>query len=242
MKRNRFYCPHIQDQKAILDASETHHLSHVLRLGSGDRVELFDGKGNLAQAEIESVSKKGAVLSISEIQTYPVLPHRIVLAVSMAKSQRFDFLVEKCTEIGADHIAAVQFERTVKLGKDTSLNRYEKISISAAKQSGRIFLPTLSGPCSFDNTIKYLRNDYPKALWIYGEYEPQFQPVQSVTAEWFASSTDIIAVIGPEGGITETERMILQDMGAMGFCINPHILRIETAAIAFCAVLSAFRL
>lgn len=242
MKKHRFYCSEIKGPQATLDASETHHLAHVLRLSSGDRVELFDGRGKVAQAEIESVSKKSSVLSILEIQNYPAPPYRIILAVSLAKFQRFDFLVEKCTEIGADHIAAVQFERTVKLGKETSLSRYEKISISAAKQSGRVFLPTLSGPCLFDNTTKYLHNDYPQALWVYGEYESQFQPVQSVIAERFASSTDIIAVVGPEGGITETERLVLRNMGALGLCINPNVLRVETAAIAFCAVLSAFRL
>ncbi len=242
MKIHRFYCPQIERDQAVLDASQTHHLAHVLRLNPGDLVELFNGRGKTAEAVIDSITKKGAFLNLREIQIHPAPPFRIILAVSMAKSQRFDFLVEKCTEIGADHIAAVQFERTVKMGKDTSIGRYEKISISAAKQSGRVFLPELSGPVSFDNAIQKLQKDYPKALWIYGENESLSHPVQSMLAERIASNREVIAVIGPEGGMTETEKKILQDLGALDLCISSHVLRIETAAVAFCAVLSAFRL
>jgi 16S rRNA (uracil1498-N3)-methyltransferase len=242
VKKHRFYCPQIEGQQAVLDAAQTHHLAHVLRLGPPDQVELFDGKGKIAQAVIRSISKKAAFLDIQEYQTFPPPALRIIIAASMAKSKRFDLLIEKCTEIGADHIAAVQFERTVKMGKETSLDRYEKISISAAKQSGRLFLPVLSGPDSFDNTTIKLQNNYPKALWIYGENESSSNPVRSMLSDRMASSPEVIAVIGPEGGMTETEKKVLQDLGALDLCLSPNVLRVETAAIAFCAVLSAFRL
>jgi 16S rRNA (uracil1498-N3)-methyltransferase len=242
VKIHRFYCPEIEGSKAVLDAAETHHLANVLRLSPGDQVELFNGRGTTAQALIESVSKKGAALTLLQIQNHPDPPFRIILAVSMPRSQRFDFLVEKCTEIGADHIVAVHFERTVKMGKETSLGRYEKISISAAKQSGRPFLPLLSGPHSFVNTINILHKDYPKALWIYGESESLSNPFHSILSKRMASGTEVIAVIGPEGGLTEAEKKVLLDLGALDLCLSLNILRVETAAVAFCAVLSAFRL
>jgi len=242
VKNRRFYCQRLEGRQTVLEASETHHLAHVLRLRPGDSVELFDGKGKTARAVIESITKKETFLSLREIQIHPDPSFRIILVVSMAKSQRFDFLVEKCTETGVDHIAAVQFERTVKMGKETSLGRYEKISISAAKQSGRVFLPVLTGPDIFINTVKSLAAEYPQAFWIYGESESLTSPAHSFFKDRIASSSQVIAVVGPEGGITEAEKQILQNLGTLDLCISPNILRVETAAIAFCAVLSAFRI
>lgn len=241
MKRHRFYCPEIQGENAVLDALETHHLAHVLRLGRGAAIELFDGRGKTAQGTVESVSKSGTFVNVSNIQIHPVPKSRIILAVSMAKSQRFDFLVEKCTELGADHIAAVQFERTVKQGKSTSLKRYAKICISAVKQSGRIFLPCLSGPSQLPKTMEFLQKEYPQAIWMYGENDAEIRPFQPKPEGCPDSSGDIIVVIGPEGGFTDTEKQTLCEAGALGVCINPNILRIETAAIAFCSFLAATR-
>lgn len=236
---HRFYCHEIAGDKAVLDAIETHHLFNVLRLGRGESIEIFDGLGRTATGTIESISKKETFIKISAIQIHPVPKSRIILAVSMAKSQRFDFLIEKCTELGADHIAAVQFERTVKQGKRTSLERYAKICISAAKQSGRAFLTRLSGPSSLLKTMELLQKEYPHALWIYGEKNSQIRPFQPKPACCSDSSGGIVAVIGPEGGLTETEQKSLQENDALGVCINPNILRIETAAIAFCSLLAA---
>jgi len=238
----RFFCPDLSSSMVLLDPSESHHLAHVLRLETGETVELFDGRGRLAFARVSSIHKDKVSLVVNEIRSFPPPARKIVLAVSMPKTNRFDFLVEKCTELGVDHIIAVAYERTVKIGKESAMARYEKIAVSAAKQSGRVFLPRLSGPWPLPKAIEQIHIEYPQSAWIYGEpsCEPSSQKGLKKAEDLF-SGKDIVCLIGPEGGVTEDEKKTLQSMGASSIQINPNVLRIETAAIAFGAILSFLR-
>jgi 16S rRNA (uracil1498-N3)-methyltransferase len=235
MRKCRFFCESITEH-SLLDPSESNHISRVLRLSEGSPVELFDGRGTLAEGTIESLSRKQVIVHATDIsQTPPKKSGRIILAVSFAKGQRFDWLIEKCTELGADHIAAVQFERTVKLGKASAMQRYQKIAATAAKQSQRIFLPTISGPEKFSATLDLLKREYPDPILLYGD--PSGMPLQQ--AQLNTQHKDIIVVIGPEGGLCESEIEFLKAEQSLGVSINRNILRIETAAAAFCSLLSA---
>lgn len=231
----RFFCESI-DTESVLDPVESHHLCRVLRAQKGMPVELFDGKGTLAEGIVEQIDKKHAVIRNQTItQTPPPTSGRVILAVSFAKGQRFDWLVEKCTELGVDHIAAVQFERTVKLGKETAMERYRKISVTAAKQCGRLFLPAFTGPAKFEAALDLLKDQYPHSQILYGEPaggglldQPEIK-----------DGSDLIIIVGPEGGLTEDEKTRLVKDGASGVSVNRNILRIETAAVAFCATICA---
>lgn len=235
MRTLRFYCETFRDNHAILDASQSRHLSRVLRLTIGDPVQIFDGKGLLAQASVERIDPEQVTLRLLSTATIPPKTSgRIILAVSMAKGERFEWMIEKCTELGADHIAAVQYERTVKMGKNSALERCRKIALAAAKQSGRLHLPVLSGPTSLDKTLSELRTHYPDAQLVYGDADGKpLEPFDSTRTR-----PDIIVCIGPEGGFSDAERLFFDAASARPVCLNPNILRIETAAIAFSAVLS----
>ncbi len=234
----RFYCESI-DTESFLDPVESSHLCRVLRAKKGTTLELFDGRGTLAEGTVERVDKKRTSVRVQKIVcTSPLKTGRIILAVSFAKGQRFDWLVEKCTELGVDHIAAVQFERTVKLGKNTALKRYRKISIAAAKQSKRLFLPEISGPEKFPETLDSLIEQYPQSVLIYGDPEGTALSDLSTVNE----GQDCIIVIGPEGGLCENELALLASKDSSGVMINRNILRIETAAVAFCATVAVTRL
>lgn len=242
MKMPRFFCPDLSSEEVILEPSESHHLADVLRLGKGDCVELFDGKGKSAQAEVVWVRKGAVCLKVREVQCFSAPASKIILAVSPAKGHRFDFLIEKCTELGVDHILAVVFERTVKVGKESSLGRYEKIAIAAAKQSGCRFLPALGGPRPFPKAVEYLRKEYPSASWIYGDTSlPVPAAVHLERMSSFLAEKDVVCLVGPEGGLTEGEKEALKSIGACPMQINPNILRIETAAVAFSALLCFLR-
>jgi 16S rRNA (uracil1498-N3)-methyltransferase len=233
----RFYCESIETE-SVLDPVESHHLCRVLRAQKGTPVELFDGKGTLAEGVVERSDKKHAVIRIQTVtQTPPSTSGRLVLAVSFAKSPRFDWLMEKCTELGADHIAAVQFDRSVKLGKDTAMERYRKISVTAAKQSGRLFLPVITGPAKLQATLDDLTRQYPQSHLLYGE--PDGGPLPESLENH--PTPDCIVLVGPEGGLTDDEKHLLSKAGATGVSINKNILRIETAAMAFCSILSSGR-
>ncbi|MHC5098246.1 MAG: RsmE family RNA methyltransferase [Planctomycetota bacterium] len=234
----RFYCESI-DTESFLDPVESSHLCRVLRAKKGTKLELFDGQGTLAEGTVERVDKKRTSVRVQKIvRTSPLKTGRIILAVSFAKGQRFDWLVEKCTELGVDHIAAVQFERTVKLGKNTALERYRKISIAAAKQSKSLFLPEISGPEKFSATLDSLIGQYPQSVLIYGD--PEGTALSDLSA--VKEGQDCIIVIGPEGGLCESELALLASKSSSGVMINRNILRIETAAVAFCAMVAVTRL
>jgi 16S rRNA (uracil1498-N3)-methyltransferase len=233
----RFFCECIETE-SVLDPVESHHLCRVLRAQKGTPVELFDGKGTLAEGIVDRIDKKHTLIRTQTIiRTAPPACGRVILAVSFAKGQRFDWLVEKCTELGVDHIAAVQFDRTVKLGKDTAMERYRKISVTAAKQSRRLFLPAITGPAKFQATLDLLTSQYPQNRLLYGEPDSAALSVQPDSHP----TPDCIVLIGPEGGLTEDEKHLLSTAGAAGVSINKNILRIETAATAFCAILCSRR-
>ena len=234
----RFYCESI-DTESFLDPVESSHLCRVLRAKKGTPLELFDGQGTLAEGIVDRVDKKRTTVRVQKIIRTPApKTGRIILAVSFAKGQRFDWLVEKCTELGVDHIAAVQFERTVKLGKNTALERYRKISIAAAKQSKRLFFPKITGPEKFHATLDSLIDQYPQSFLIYGD--PEGIPLSDLSA--LEDGQDCIIVIGPEGGLSENELAFLATKNSSGVMINRNILRIETAAVAFCATVAMTRL
>ena len=234
----RFYCKSI-DTESFLDPVESSHLCRVMRAKKGTQIELFDGRGMLAEGVVERVDKKRTVVRAQKIiRTPAAMTGRIILAVSFAKGQRFDWLVEKCTELGVDHIAAAQLERTVKLSKNTALERYLKISIAAAKQSKRLFLPKISGPEKFPETLDSLTDQYPQSVLVYGDLEGiPFSDISAIN-----DGQDCIIVIGPEGGLSENELALLASKDFSGVMINRNILRIETAAVAFCTMVAATRL
>jgi len=218
----------------LLDPIQSRHLNKVLRLKVGDKVQIFDGKGLLADAQIETITREGVrVRLLKKTHIPPATSGRIILAVSMARGERFEWMVEKCTELGADHIVAVQFQRTVKMGNAASIDRCHKIALAAAKQCGRVYLPILSGPESFEEAVCRLRQQYAEAELLYGDPEGQWLEMTSDST----GRADRIVCIGPEGGFSEEEIGLLEDYKARPVRVNRHVLRIETAAIAFTAAL-----
>jgi 16S rRNA (uracil1498-N3)-methyltransferase len=116
------------------------------------------------------------------------------------------------------------------------MERYRKISIAAAKQCGRLFLPKTTGPAAFTDTLNELHQIYPGADLLYGD--PEGPPLTETAGP--ANRSDRIIAIGPEGGLTDAEIETLNTAGGRGVSISPNVLRIETAAVAFCAILGAY--
>ena len=235
----RFYCSELRKGAIELDGSEAHHLIHVLRLQAGDRIELFDGTGGLAEATVADVGRKTVAAEVLSIEhTNPRQGGRVILATSSAKGQRFDWLIAKCTELGVDELAMVLFERTVKQPQGpAAMQRYQKLTVSAAKQCGRLFLPGLSGPASLVETFKDLTARYRQAHIIFGGFGKGAAGIRQCCR----AGADTIAFVGPEGGMTDAEEQLLSEHGAKPVRINANILRVETAAIAFAAILCADR-
>ena len=238
MRTTRFFCDNINpDTAAVISDAQFRHLTKVLRLSIGDSVELFDGSGTIAQAVIGKIEKNIARLTIKDIKSYPKpQKNRIVIASSIAKGERFEMLVAKCTELGVDRIVPVIFERTVK--QSIQQQRLDTITLESAKQCQRLFLPVIDKPADFKDVIEKLKIDYPGAKIIFGSLTSAAESIIIFNPD----ESDIIAFIGPEGGLTEAEENMLKKINAQPVRLTDTILRVETAAIAFAAVLTAKRI
>lgn len=239
MELPRFYCEKIDSHVVILSASESHHLSSVRRINKTQQVELFDGRGKVATAVVEKISKDKAVLKIEKVETITETSGlKIIIAPSIAKSDRFDWLVSKCTELGVDQIYSVIFERTVKLAKNPkALERWQKLAISAAKQCRRNLLPQITAPESLPCAVDWLKEEYPSAILLYGSLDKTAQPLIDMKID----SDVIAAFIGPEGGLTKQEEELLKNSDAKAVRLTDTVLRTETAAVSFASILSAKR-
>ena len=239
MVLHRFYCNSIEGQAIELEGTEARHLASVMRLKAGDKVELFDGAGTVAAAVITEIIKRKVTLRIEQVHRYPPrTTGRIIIAPGIAKGQRFDWLIEKCTELRTDRISPVLFERGVKQAANPKiLERWRNLVISAAKQSRRIFLTKVDPPAPLCDVLEMLRQEYPRIQLIVGCLTPDAEPL---TSQLFGQ-TDVAAFIGPEGGFTENETALLKDRGAKFVHLTETVLRTETAAIAFASVLCALR-
>ena len=236
---SRFYCSKISQDTVIIDGEQFHHLVKVRRMNVGDEAELFDGRGMVAVAVITEINKAHARIKIQRRETQkPRQEGRIVIGTSVAKGSRFDWLVSKCTELGVDRIVPIAFQRTVKLAKGAQAGeRYSKLAVEAAKQCGRNFLPRIDEVCSLSECIEKLKEEYPQIQLLFGSLNTSAKSIMEIDTV----GTDIMAFVGPEGGFTEKEESILQDNGAVGVHLAETILRIETAAIAFAAILTVKR-
>ncbi len=240
MSLTRFYCERIGRQ-CELEGSEAHHLCNVLRFKAGDEVELFDGKGTLARAVITKAGKRNALLEPVETTfLHPREKARIVLVVSVAKDQRFDRLIAAATELGVNHICPAVYHRTAKLSSGNSITgRYRNIAISSAKQCKRLYVPIIDNTAGFIEHIRALGSLYKRPALITASLADD--AVDLLKSPFLISESDKIVFIGPEGGFTDDEELLLREKGAIGVRLTNTILRIETAAVAISSVLAISR-
>jgi 16S rRNA (uracil1498-N3)-methyltransferase len=239
MEMLRFYHHPLVVGRVQLSLSEAHHFVGVMRGKVGDSIELFDGQGVSALGVVAHIRKNDVFVEIANVVTQPPRLHRrIILATAIAKGQRFDWMLAKCTELGVDHIALVQFERSVRLGRDSAVERYQSLTVAACKQCGRSFLPELTAPKRLIEVIADLKAHYPQSRLYYGSPLSNAKTLRQLDDK---SESDAVIFVGPEGGLTEMEDRLLLHHGAIPVQIAAQILRTETAAMAFVAVFEALR-
>lgn len=243
MSRRRFYAP--QEAFAadlgsvILEADEARHLREVLRLKPGDEVYVFDGAGREFQCSVESARRDVAQLRIvSEVlPARSESPLHLTLAVALLKSDKFDLVVQKATELGVARVAPVMTKLADIRLRDESdtekrLTRWRRIALEAAKQSGRALVPEIVAPISFADLIKTTADEINVMFTERGGGS-----LVSLTANGANRFRSITALVGSEGGWTETELQEAQTAGWHLVTLGGRTLRAETAAIAVTALL-----
>ena len=239
MTQNWFYSETITPGTVVLIGPEAHHLAGVKRIAIGNCVTLFDGQGQIAQCEVAALAKREVTLTVQNIQNIaPESRGKIIIATSLAKGDRFDWLIATCTQLGVDTIIPVLYERTVKKASSPKIiERFNNLALSSAKQCKRPYLPTFEKPCSLKEAINLVRTSATKPTILIGSLTPNVESIAN--SPW--PNTDVVAFIGPEGGMTEAEETLLIEKNAQQVRLTDHILRIETAAQTFSAILAAKR-
>jgi len=230
----RFFLParQIHDNRGTIDGQEWEHLRKVLRLKPGDRITVFDDTGWEHEAVIRSLgAAQGEIEILSSSQARRESPLQITLAVGLTKGERFEFVVEKATELGVQTI--VPFTSTYAVPKlderkiATRTERWRKIAVSAAKQCGRTRVPEVLPLCTFQELL--IRPAHAGIKLIFWEKEAE-RSIDEVY-EKQRDAKAITLAIGPEGGFSSAEAELAQSHGFDSVQLGRRILRAETAAV-----------
>lgn len=244
MSQHRFYVPPegIDGDRAVIKGDEARHLVSVLRKKPGDDIVVFDGEGTECLAKVLQIGPDFVVarLERKELHDRKSRPS-IALYAAAPRGRKFDLIVEKATELGADCITPLLTERTVVKLDDrnvpTKLDRWRRISVAAAKQCRRSTLPKINSPLDFHSAVQDLPEwAFPVLAWSHGQSPPILNVLFGITP----SHKEIRIYVGPEGGFSSQEVEIAKQAGVRLASLGENILRIETAAIASLAAVAYF--
>lgn len=233
---NRFYYVEEKDRMVELTGDDAHHLSRVLRLKPGDRVELCDGQGTAHLAEIVAVEKERSMCRLIEPLAAREPDIKVALAFSLPKGDKAELVLQKATELGACAFYPFVSERSVSRPNEARIRikneRWQKIIRSAAAQSKRDILPKVLGVVDWAGLLA-LFPGFSRVV-IFWENEKS-RSVKDVLAG-VAKGERVLLVVGPEGGFSEREVKEAVAAGAKPATLGPRILRAETAAMLVCAL------
>jgi len=231
----RFYCPDFPVQgKYRLDADESRHLSQVCRVKVGEEVELFDGGGRAVAARVVELGRKAVELAASgEPRFEPPPLVTITLAIAAPKGDRFDWLVEKATELGVAPLTPIQTTRSVVEPRPAKIDRLRRTVIEASKQCGRNRLMAIEEPVPWLRIVERER----AALRLIAH------PDGLHYQDWpvIVDGEDVVLAVGPEGGFTVDEVESAGSWGWQPVSLGRQILRVETAGLAGCSAILAPR-
>ncbi len=226
-----FYTETVTPPFITLDENDTRHCIQVLRYKIGDSISVTNGKGQLFKAELVTIEKRSCTAQITETITTNSPVPAIHLAVGITKqSDRWEWMVEKVTELGIQSITPIITKRTEK--QKVNKERLSKVMLAALKQSAGLWLPVLHEPMRFADLLKANAHSS-TALFIAhneGTAIPAFQ-------KFLPINQSCTVLIGPEGGFEADEVHLANKAGAQTFLLGKQRLRVETAAITAVAAI-----
>ncbi|HXN45527.1 MAG TPA: RsmE family RNA methyltransferase [Bryobacteraceae bacterium] len=247
MARRRFFVDEVRDGSASLSGEDSRHLGQVLRAEPGQVCELSDNR-SVYLAEIETVRKDGVRFRILEELPAEEPPPRIALFLALIKFERFEWAVEKATELGADAIVPVETARSEKGLERAAVKRMERwrrIARESSQQSRRVRLPEIGAPVTLAQALEWGRTPVLQRAWTpaplllrYFLDEGGGAPLLGALPEKRTAGDEVRLLVGPEGGWTDPERDCATAAGWTRVWLGPAILRAETAAVAAMAVLT----
>ena len=215
-----------------LSGGEARHLVKVLRLGKGDAVTAFDGKGGEWDATIAAATPSRVTLALGAARrAVTESPCRILLGQGIGKGEKLDLVVRAGTELGVAEISPVLTSRTIATASGAEkLDRWRRIAEEACKQSGRSVVPVIHAP---EDLAAFLVRAKDAALKVV----PWEGGGTALAAAVSGSPASAAILIGPEGGLSGKEVEAAKKSGFVAVTLGPRILRTETAGIVAVAAL-----
>ena len=222
MPADRFFIAAPLKNTLTLEGEEFHHLSNVMRIRLGETVEMINGQGELAEAELTSLDKKICQLKIISHHTSSKHQQSLILAPALTRPSILEWTLEKATELGATEFWLFPGERSEKKSlSETQLHRLETVVINSLKQCGRLYLPKI--------ILKPALKEWqpPSGSLFFGDISPKAPLLKG------PFDKTVVFFIGPEKGFSPAEnQLLIEKFRAHPISLHENILRAETAAIA----------
>lgn len=228
---HRFFIPELYAEEMTITGVDAKHISKVLRMQAGDTVQIVSDDGVMALAEIAGFSEGSVIVRCVEKLAESHEPAvKITIAQGLAKGEKMDFIIQKAVELGATSVVPVAMEHSVvRLEGDKAakkVERWQKIAEAAAKQSKRDIIPVVQ---PVQSVSQMLANNQCGTKIIAYECEDRLGLKSALQGA--GKISNLLLIIGPEGGISESELAAAREAGAVPVSLGRRILRAETAAL-----------
>lgn len=214
----------LADRQISLCPDEAQHAHSARRLRVGSNVQIINGLGLRAQAQIAEIGRNKCLVSIDKIDTVPPPDCQITVATAIPKGDRQRFLVECLTQLGVAAIVPLDCEHSATFSDHKNVSKWPRYAIEAAKQSQNAWLPKILSGCSPHQLLMHTQVDKAASRWVADAVGRPISDTHRVPCLH-------LVVIGPEAGFTTSETMYFSDQEFIRLRLGAHILRTETAAI-----------
>lgn len=221
------------DTHVELTETVFHHWVKVLRAQVGESATLFNGQGGEYQVTLAEVNKKSASVLVNHFNPDDRTPKfTTLLGQVMSKGDRMDYAIQKAVELGVSEIQLLTSERCemrLKYDRDQKkIDHWQGIAIAACEQCGLNRVPQILAPLSLE---KWMETTLPQTKLVLAPNKDQINVLEHATL-------DIALLIGPEGGLSETEIELSNQKGFINWCIGERVLRTETAPVVALSILN----
>ena len=225
---------YVVDENLKLDKKDINHIINVMRLNVNDQIKLINN-GTIYDAIITKIEKNNVLYEIiKKEESRSLKDYKVIIACSIIKEQKMDYLLQKATELGVDEIIPIISERTIVKVKQASskIDRWNRIIKESVEQSHRVSIPIIKDIIS----LKELSNlEY--SIKILCNTNEKSKNIKKVLQDSKKRDT-IIIVVGPEGGFTDSEINYLENSGFISTSLGKNILRAETVPLYVLSVIN----
>ncbi|HAV56134.1 MAG: 16S rRNA (uracil(1498)-N(3))-methyltransferase [Acinetobacter sp. GWC1_38_13] len=232
---NRFYIETELNTGNTIELTESvfHHWVRVLRAKVQEKAIFFNGKGGEYRVTLTEINKKNAFVSVDHFEAIDrTAPFKVILGQVMSKGDRMDYAIQKATELGVTTIQLLTSDRCemrLKYDRDQKkLDHWQSVAVAACEQCGMNIVPKVLAPISIE---EWIQTDLPISRFVMAPNKDQKNVLLDAQPE-------LALLIGPEGGLNESEIELSNQHGFVNWCIGDRVLRTETAPVVALSILN----